>query len=115
MEATISGMVTRIHKGKRPRRLFITEWFEHFDVNDEKVANRLVPPVARETVFRWRKEQHRLNPEKLAQLADALGIEPEQFWRAPSATSLDAMVKDAPAEVQSMAADIVRRMVGKGS
>lgn len=107
-------MVTRIHRRAR-HHLYITEWFEARGLNDEQVANRLTPPVDRATVFRWRKEQHRLNPEKIGKLADALDIDSTDFYRPPSRPSLDAIIKDASDEVQNMAADIVRRMVGKGS
>lgn len=107
-------MATRIHKRAR-HHLYITEWFEACGLNDEQVANRLDPPVDRATVFRWRKEQHRLNPEKIANLANALDLDPTDFYRPPGRESLDAILRDAPDEVQSMAADIVRRMVGKAS
>src|SRR5262245_58290340 len=33
---------------------------------------------------RWRHEQHRLNPDKIATLASVLGIEPEDLWRSPA-------------------------------
>ena len=107
----ISGMVTRIRRGARPH-LYITEWFEHRGLNDEKVGNRL--GVARETVFRWRKEQHRLNPEKIAGLASALDCEPSELWRPPGQPSLDGLVKGAPEELQAMAVDIVKRLVNRG-
>jgi len=59
--------------------LYIDEWFERRGVNDEKVANRI--GVTRSAVFKWRKEQDRLSPEKMAQLAAALDIEPAELWR----------------------------------
>lgn len=107
-------MVTRIRKRARIH-LYITEWFEARGLNDEQVANRIDPPVDRATVFRWRKEQHRLNPEKIGKLADALDIDSAELYRPPSRPSLDAIIRDAPDDVQSMAADIVRRMAGKAS
>ena len=112
MGAIITSMVTRIRKGARAH-LYITEWFEDRGLNDEQVANRLDPPVDRATVFRWRKEQHRLNPEKIGKLALALDLEPHELWRPPGRPSLDAIVAGSSEEVQDMAADIVRRMVGK--
>ncbi len=114
VEAIISGMVTRIRKRARVH-LYITEWFEERGLNDEQIANRLDPPVDRATVFRWRKEQHRLNPEKIGKLAQALDLEPEELYRPPGTPSLDAIIRDAPDDVRSMATDIVRRMVGKAS
>lgn len=84
----------------------------HRGLSDEQVAGRL--EVARETVTRYRGQQHRLNPDKIAAIAAALDCEPEDLWRPPDRPSLDAMVKDAPADLQATAADIVRRLVGRG-
>lgn len=123
MEATITSMVTKarpskkalhdaaiqIRRGARPH-LYVTEWFEQRGVNDEKVGDRI--GVDRATIFRWRKEQHRLNPDKIAALAKALDLEPEDLWRPPARPSLDALIKDAPDDVVSMAFDIVKRMAG---
>lgn len=105
-------MVTRIRRGARAH-LYITEWFKERGLNDEKVGLRLEKDRA--TIFRWRTEQHRLNPEKIAALAHVLEVEPEELWRPPSRPSLDAAIKDAPDDVQNMAYDIVVRMAGKAS
>jgi transcriptional regulator with XRE-family HTH domain len=103
-------MVTRIGQRRRGH-LYIKEWMDLRGLSDERLAQRL--EVGRETVWRWRVEQHRLNPEKIAALASALDIEPEELWRLPSRPSLDAIIKDAPDELQATAADIVRRLVAK--
>jgi transcriptional regulator with XRE-family HTH domain len=104
MEANITNMATK------RAQLRITEWFKHRSVNDEKVGELI--GVDRATIFRWRKEQHRLNPDKIAALAKALDVEPEELWRSPARRSLDALVKDSPDDVVSMAFDIVKRMAG---
>lgn len=123
MEAIITSMATKarpikkalhdatiqIRKGARPH-LYVDEWFAERGVNDEKVGNRLGRDRA--TIFRWRKEQHRLNPDKIAALAKALDLEPEELWRPPARRSLDALVKDSSDDVVSMAFDIVKRMAG---
>jgi transcriptional regulator with XRE-family HTH domain len=86
---------------------------EHRSVSDEKLANRL--NVARETVTRWRNQQHRLNPGKIAALAAALDLEPEDLFRPPTARpSLDSLVRDAPDELQNTVTDVVKRLVGRG-
>lgn len=102
-------MVTQVRRGARGH-LYIEEWFKERGVNDEKVGNRV--GVDRATVHRWRKEQHRLNPGKIAVLAQALDLEPEDLFRPPERRSLDALVKDAPDDVVNMAFDIVKRMAG---
>src|SRR5262245_49129028 len=109
-------MATSIRKGARTH-LYIAEWIAHFGLSDEQVANRLDPPVARETVWRWQKEQHRLNPGKINALAQALGIDPRQFWRPPvkDQPSLDVLVEGAPDELRATVTDVVKRMVaGRG-
>lgn len=103
-------MVTRIHKHAK-RRLFLREHREAKGLSAIQMAGRL--GIERESVYRLERETWRLDPTKQAQYAAALGIEPEDLWRSPGAVSLDAMIKDAPADVQNMAADIVRRLVGK--
>jgi transcriptional regulator with XRE-family HTH domain len=105
-------MVTRIGSGRRAH-LYIEEWIKFRGLSDETVGNRL--GRARETIWRWRTEQHRLNPEKLAELASALDIEPQDFYRPPSRPSIDALVEDAPDDLRNTALDIVRRLVGRKS
>lgn len=111
IEAIVSNMATppRIRRGARPH-LYIEEWFKERGLNDEKVGNRI--GVDRATVFRWRKEQHRLNPEKISALAEALDLEPQELWRPPGRPSLDALVKNSSDDVLNMAFDIVKRMAG---
>ena len=102
-------MATTIY-GKRRGHLFVAEWMEARNLTDEKLANRL--GVDRVTVTRWRNKQHRLNPEKIAAISAALDLEPEELFRPPSARpSLDVLLRDAPAELQDTAADIVKRLV----
>jgi hypothetical protein len=108
----VSRMVTRIGSGRRAH-LYVREWIEFRGLSDETVGNRL--GRARETIWRWRTEQHRLNPEKLAELASALDIEPQDFFRPPSRPSIDALVESAPDDLRNTALDIVRRLVGRKS
>lgn len=100
-----------IRKSTR-KHLYIEEWMAHRGLGDEQVAGRL--DVARETVTRYRGQQHRLNPDKIAAIAHALDCEPEELWRPPGRPSLDAMVKDATDDLRATAADIVKRLVGRG-
>lgn len=107
-------MVTAIRtkSGGRRRYLYITERMESMGLGDADVAGRV--GVARETIYRWRTEQHRLNPEKIASLADALNCHPTDLWKRPGRPSLDAMIEDAPDDVQDTAVDIVVRLVAGG-
>ena len=109
-------MVTRqkvqtIRKSAR-RHLYIEEWMADRGLSDEKLANRL--EVARETVTRWRGQQHRLNPDKIAAIAKALDCEPEDLWRPPSRPSLDAIVKGAEPDFHEYIVDMVKKAVSRG-
>lgn len=105
-------MVTRIHKAK-PRRLFLREHREAKGVSAEAMAGRL--GIERESVYRLEREPQRANPERQAAYAAALDMEPEELWLPPGNVSLDALVRDAPENIKEMAADIVRRLVGRAS
>lgn len=88
---------------------------ENRGLSDEQLGLRM--GVARATVWRWRSEQHRLNPEKIEAIARALDLEPQDLWRPPHVQpgrpSLDAIIKDAPEDLQDTAVDIVRRLVSR--
>jgi len=105
-------MVTRIRKGARVH-LYIREWIDYRELSDETMAGRL--GVARETVWRWANQQHRLNPEKIAALAYALDIEPEDLWHMPTRRSVDAILKDVTDEMHETAVDIVQRLTRRAS
>lgn len=105
----VAAMVTRIHKTAR-RRLFPKEHREAKGVSAEAMAGRL--GIERESVYRLEREaQTRMNPEKQAEYAHALGIEPEELWSLPGAPSVDALIRAESDELKAMAADIVRRLV----
>lgn len=101
---------TRIRKGTRTH-LYIKERMEARGVDDKVVANRI--GVARETVWRWRTEQHRLNPEKIAALASALDCEPWELYFLPDRRSIDKLVSEADADTQQTAYDVVERMIAR--
>lgn len=104
-------MVTRIHKYVRPR-LFLKEHRKAKGMSAETMGGRL--GLERESVHRLERHPERASAEKQAAYAHALNIEPEDLWHPPGTPSLDGMVKAAPDELRTMAADIVRRLVAKG-
>lgn len=107
-----TGMVTRIRKGTR-RRLFLAEWRESKDVSVEKMADRL--EITRQSVYRWEKEQWRLDPQKIAAYAAALDLEPEDMWRPPGPRSLDGMVANAPEDVRERAIEMLTILLRTGT
>jgi transcriptional regulator with XRE-family HTH domain len=102
---TIANMATE----KKPY-LFITEYMDKLGLSDAQVAEKM--GVSRETVWRWQHEQHRLDTDKIADLArTGLGIEPEQLWFPPDRQSVDAVLKDANEEEHQMVFDLATRIM----
>jgi transcriptional regulator with XRE-family HTH domain len=105
-------MVTEIRHGARPH-LYIDEWMTERGVSLDKMAGRI--GVARNTIWRWKTEQHRLNPEKIAALATALDLQPEDLWRPPGRQSIDAVLAESPDDLYATAFDIVTRLAKRAS
>lgn len=115
-------MVTRIHKDK-PRKLYISEWMDHLDLDDQRVSGRVayydakkdswVDGVTSTTIYRWAREQERLDPYKIEGLAKAMGLDgPESLYRPPPRQSVDAVLKDAPDHIHEAALAYARLLVG---
>jgi transcriptional regulator with XRE-family HTH domain len=79
--------LVEVETERNGKRLYVTDWFERLGFADQVVARRI--GVSRETVFRWRREPHRLNAPKLSLLASVLGVEPQDFWFHPDEPSID--------------------------
>lgn len=108
-------MATSIRKGAKPH-LYITEHREAAGLTLDQVGGRV--GVERNTVWRWENDQKRLNPIKIASLAHAIGVEPEDFWRPPvtkERPSLDAIAKDATDTLHQTLVDVVRRLARQAS
>ena len=104
-------MPTRIRqKGTRPH-LYIAEWMAKLDLSDERLGERM--DVARQTIYRWRTEQNRLNPGKIAALAVAMGRHAEDLYRPPERPSVDAMLKTATPDQIADTIAFVERFVLK--
>lgn len=107
-------MVTRIRKHARAH-LYIREWRKERGYSGEKLGSLLDPPVAKGQISKWEREQYRLDPGIIAELARALGIEPAQFYYPPNRQSLDAMVSGQSDDVIDLARDLVGRIVRRAS
>ena len=88
--------------------LYIVEWMDEKGLSDEEVGTKL--GVSRTTVWRWRKEQWRLDPQKMANLADAIGIKSQDLFKAPGRESIDAVLEGAPQEVYEATMELARRL-----
>lgn len=104
----VSAMAT-IRKGAR-LHYYIKEWIDHLGLTDDQVAARM-GLSSRASVWKMYTEQHRLTPEKVARLADALDRDPKELLFPPSVPSLDALAEGAsPEDRAAMVLDIARRM-----
>lgn len=103
-------MVTKIRRGAR-LHYYIKEHMDRLGVSDEAMAGRL--GIGRETVWKRYTEQQRLDPGKVAAFADALDMHPSELLYPPGTPSLDAIAATATPAERDMAADILRRMLGK--
>lgn len=94
------------------KRLFLKEHRKAKGLSDVEMAEKL--GIERESVQRIEREYWRANPRKQADWAKILGIKPEELWDPPGKpkkVSLDAMIAGQSPEVQSLAEDIVRRLI----
>lgn len=99
---------TKIRKGAR-LHYYIKEWIDHLGLSDQDVANRM--GVSRTTVWKRYSEQHRLTPQKVAQIADALDRHPNELLLPPEVPSLDALADGAsPEQRAAMVTDVLRRL-----
>jgi transcriptional regulator with XRE-family HTH domain len=108
-------MVTpvRIRHHARPH-VYLTEHMEKLGLSDETLANRL--DVSRQTVWRWQKETWRLDPPKMAALAEAMDLEgPGALFLPPERPSLDAILVDAPQDIYDALVEHARKLVRKAS
>lgn len=105
-------MVTRL-KGNARTHLYIDEWMAKLGLTDEILAGRM--ETNRVTMWRWRTQQHRLNPQKIAAIAAAMDLQPEQLWRLPDRPSVDAILRDAPDEAVQRVADVASIMLKTGT
>jgi len=103
-------MVTRIRKHAK-LHLYIEEWMEKRGLNDAGLGNRM--GVSATTVWRWRNEQHRLDPGKIANIANALDLDDPRDLFSPPARPviphLDQLADDDYKAVRDMAERLARK------
>ena len=111
-------------RSKRKLLLYVAEWREERGLSQDHLGDRIeleddngkrVRGVGRNTVSRWEIDQKRLNPYKIAAIAEALDLEQEDLYRPPSRPSLDALVKNESDETIAIAIDIVRRLTQRAN
>lgn len=96
------------------RHLYITEWMRQCGFSDESLGEKMDLP--RQTIYRWRTQEHRVTPHKQFDLAIALGIDPTDLWRLPgppNRRSIDEMLASADDKQMTDVIDFVNRYVLK--
>jgi transcriptional regulator with XRE-family HTH domain len=108
------GMVTQIHNraSNRPRH-YLQEWRLAKGLTQEQLADRV--GTAKGVVSRHENDKRKLKMDKLAQYAEALGIETEQLFRDPAAPSLDELIRDVPPELKRQIFTVVTAMLKTGT
>lgn len=111
----MSKSVSKPKPKPQQQHLYIDEWLTHLDLSVEEVARRM--KTSRTNIYRWIEFQNRLTPQKIADLAAALGIKPQQFWKLPpekdEPPSIDALVEGKDKSLRSTAYDLVERLLRK--
>lgn len=98
-----------IRRGAR-LHYYIKEWIEHLGLTDDQVASRM-GLSSRSSVWKLYTQQHRLTPDKVARIADALERDPKELLFPPTIPSLDALADEAtPEQRAAIVTDISRRL-----
>ncbi len=93
-------------------RLYLREHREAKGLSAPYLADRM--GMERESLLRLEREaQTRCTPEKQADYAAVLGIEPAALWRPPGAPSLDSLVSGQTPETVRMAFDVLSRIINR--
>lgn len=102
---------------RRTRNIYLREWRKFMGTGILDLAEAL--DIERESYYRLERETYRISLGEIDILAGVLGVRPSQLWfmpPAPGATkkiSLDDLLEDMPENVQQMAVNAVRGMIGK--
>ncbi len=107
-------MVAKIHP-RRKRRVYLTEWREHYVLTQKQLADRLGCDVM--TVSRWELHKIAISTDALAALAEALGgdmMEPEDLYHHPDQPTPNQLLRDQTPEIQEQALSIIRAIRKSG-
>jgi len=112
----------RIRRGAKAH-VYLREWRVYLQESGNPgltavaMADRL--EIERESYYRLERNPKTLSVAEVAELADAMGIDPQRLWEPPPEAgkklrpSLDAIVKGVPDDQAEGFADMLRRAVGK--
>lgn len=119
----VTAMVTRkrapIPRQRPPRRIpfYLREWRNFMGTKVADLADAL--DIERESYYRLEREPWRINLGEVEILAQTIGIKASQLRFPPpipgakQRISLDDLLEDVPENIQEIAINAVRGMVGK--
>ena len=92
-------------RGSRPLRWYVREWREKFRLSQEQLANRL--ETNKGQISKLENQKQRLNDDWVIGVSEALGIEPRDLLRDPSAPTLEDLLRGASPEDRATAVRLV--------
>lgn len=101
-------MPTRIGPHRIPRRIYLAEWREHRGLTQKQLGDRL--GISDMTVSRWERTARKLNTAVMDALAEALSIEPEDFYYPPGRPTPNQLMRGQPEETIEQALRILSAM-----
>jgi transcriptional regulator with XRE-family HTH domain len=97
---------------KRPKRLYLEEWRKFRDLTQTQAGGRV--GVDSQTISRWERfgrgdaVERKPDIDVLAALAEAYGIEPEDFYHHPDKPSANALLRDQPDDILEQAIKLIK-------
>lgn len=93
---------------RRPPRLFLAEWREHYHLTQQQLADRLGTTDV--TISRWETGRRRPDIDALTAFAEALDadLHYSDLTRPPSQESADALLRGQPPEVIDQALRVIK-------
>lgn len=94
---------------KNPRRLYLRQWREYYDLNQQQVADRI--GTTNVTISRWETASRPANAEAYA---EALGVAVERLYQLPPPREprpLEKRPSGLPADFERLVADVVAEVL----
>jgi transcriptional regulator with XRE-family HTH domain len=94
---------------RKPVKLYLAEWRESRHLTQQQLADRL--DTSDVTVSRWETGKRRPDDDAKSAIAWVLGIEVVDLYRHPGQLSADALLRDAPADIQDQGLRVIEALV----
>jgi transcriptional regulator with XRE-family HTH domain len=94
---------------RKPVKLYLAEWRESRRLTQQQLADRL--DTSDVTISRWETGKRRPDDDAKSAIAWVLGIEVVDLYRHPDRPSADALLRDAPADIQDQGLRVIEALV----